>query len=580
VAAADATAAYRAFTEVWKDRFTPSETPRTVVLASSIGARGPDGMSRESKVALWLLGVSAIVLLIACSNVANLLIARTLERRRELAVRVALGVSRSRLIRMLLAEAALLSIVAAGVATVIGIVASRVVQKVLLPNIVWSDSVLDVRALGFTLLIAVVCMLLAGLAPALQGSRTDVAEGLKASSRQVAGGRGHLRFALLLAQAALSMILLVGAGLFVRSLRNLATRDIGVDRDRVLRVTMPLRRFGFDSSQVDAIYSAAVPRISSVPGVSGVALTSMTSPMGGATSQGFSVPGMKTPRFELGGPYESAITAGFFRTLGARIVAGRDFTADELARGARVVIVNETLARGYWPTESPLGKCVTFGGDRTCSQIIGVASNILQFSVVKDDRAIAYAPITHPGVTERLPGAMLVRVDEMSPEIVARIRREMQALAPTMPFVQVRSYGELIAPELQPWRLGATMFTLFGVIAVVIAAIGLYSVLAYWVSQRTHEIGVRMALGAQRADVIRLVAGQASRAVGLGLLIAVPIALGASRWVADMLYETSPRDPLVYGGAALVLVVATMVAAVVPARRSSAVDPAQAIRTD
>jgi predicted permease len=575
----EATLAYRRVRAEFKDDFGPDTVP-TVVLSSIIGTRSPNGVSRESKVSLWLLGVSAIVLLIACSNVANLLIARTLERRREIAVRLALGVSRSRLVRMLIAEAGLLAVISAVLALVIGFYGGRFVQSVLLPDIVWSDSILDLRILGFTMAIALLCMLLAGIVPALQGSRTDVAEGLKASSRQVAGGRGRVRFVLLLTQAALSMILLVGAGLFVRSLRNVATRDIGVDRDRVLRVTMPLSRFGFDKTQIDGIYHGSADRVRAMPGVAGVSLAGLTYPMGSASAHGFQVPGIQRPKFALGGPYNSLIEPGFFETMGARLVAGRDFTEAEVRNRARVVIVNETLAKGYWPNESPIGKCVLFGEDKTCSLVVGVVNTMLQFSVVKDERAIAYAPFTHPGVDALTPGAMFVRLTEWNPSFVASIRREIQALAPTMPFVQIRSVGELLEPQMQPWRLGATMFTLFGTIAVVIASIGLYSALAYWVSQRTHEIGVRMALGAQRRDVIQLVAAQSATAVLIGLLIALPITLLASRWIADMLYETSPRDPVVYAGAASVLALATLVATIVPARRSSAVDPAQAIRTD
>ena len=575
---AQATPVYQELMRQWNENRRNTEA--AVVLSSVIGTRSPEGVSPESKVSLWLLGVSAMVLLIACSNVANLLIARTIERRRELAVRIALGVSRSRLVRMLLAEAGLLALVSAAVAVVIGILASRVVQQVLLPTIAWSDSVLDLRALGFTLGVALLCMVLAGIVPAMQGSRTDVADGLKASSRQIAGGRGRIRFALLLAQAALSMILLVGAGLFVRSLRNVATRDIGVDRDRVLRVTMPLSRFGFDTNQIARIYQLGVNRLRVVPGVTQVALAGETYPMGNASASNFSIPGVKRVDIPGGGPYNSVITPGFFETMGARIVAGRDFTDADVRNAARVLIVNEMIAKAYWPHESPVGKCAMFGSDKTCSTIIGVVNTMLQFSVVKDDRAIVYAPFTHPGADSPLPGVMMVRLSESTAAMIPLIRREIQALSPTMPFVQVKTYGELLEPQMQPWRLGATMFTLFGVIAVVIAGIGLYSVLAYWVSQRTHEIGVRMALGAQRGDVIRLVAAQSSKAILAGVLIALPIALIASRWIADMLYETSPRDPVVYIGAALVLGLATVAATIVPARRSSAVDPAGAMRSD
>jgi len=577
-AAAQATAAYRGLVREWKESFRDSTS--AVVLSPIIGTRTPNGIRREGKVSLWLMGVSGIVLLIACANVANLLVARTLERRREIAVRMALGVSRSRLVRMLLTESALLAILGSAAALAIAFGASRLVQRTLLPNIVWSESVLDARVFTFTLGITVLCMLLAGLAPAVQGMTTKVSEALKASSRQVAGGRGRLRFMLLLAQAALSVILLVGAGLSVRSLRNVVSREVGIDRDHVLRVTMPLTRFGFDSLQIEEIYRRGVERLGAIPGVTNVAVARLTVPMGNASASQFSVPGVERPTLSGGGPYNSAVTSGFFATIGAAIIRGRDFTAAEERTKARVVIVNEAVANAYWPTTSALGQCAKFGGDSVCSEVIGVVRNVLQFSLINDDRAIVYAPAHHPGTRGARPGAMLVRVSGDPGAIIPVIRRELQALAPTMPFVQVKPYSELVAPQLQVWRLGATMFTVFGAIALIIAAVGLYSAMAYWVSQRTHEIGIRMALGAQRSDVVRLVALQSSRAVVAGLMLGGVAALVASRWITDMLYQTSPRDPAVYSIAALVLTLAAAVASIVPARRSTAVDPIQAIRTE
>jgi len=578
VAQEQATAVYRGLVREWKESFRDSTS--SVLLSSLIATREPRRISRESRVSLWLTGVSAIVLLIACANVANLLIARTLERRREIAVRLALGASRWRVARMLIAEAGLLAVLGAALSLAVAMGASRLVREVLLPNVVWSDSVVDARVFAFTLGIAVLCMLLAGLAPALQATGTKVSEGLKASARQVAGGRGRLRFMLLLAQATLSFVLLVGAGLFVRSLRNVVARDVGIDRDSVLRVTMPLSRFGFDSAQVEDIYRRGVERLRAMPGVAGVGVARLTVPMGSANASGFSVPGVERPKLALGGPYNSSVTAGFFTTIGAPLIRGREFTPAEENGGARVLIVNETLANAFWPNANPIGQCAMYGADSTCSEVIGVVRNVLQFSLLNDDRAIVYAPPRHPGNTDARPSAMLVRVTGNPGAVVPAIRRELQALAPTMPFVQVRSYSELVAPQLQPWRLGATMFALFGVIAVGIATVGLYSVMAYWVSQRTQEIGVRMALGAQRSDVVRLVATQSSRAVVAGLVLGGLASLAASRWIADLLYQTSPHDPVVLGLAALVLALAAVAASIVPARRSTAVDPARAIRTE
>ena len=578
VATAEATAAYRALVRGWKDERRDSTS--SIVLASIIEARTPDGLSREGKVSLWLMGVSGIVLLIACANVANLLLVRTLERRREIAVRMAMGVSRGRLVGMLLTEAALLAVAGAVVALGFALLGSRLIQDILLPSVVWRESVVDARVFGFTLGITVLCVLLAGLAPALQGLSTRVAEDLKASSRQLAGGRGRLRFGLMLVQAALSVVLLIGAGLLVKSLRHVASRELGIDRERVLRVSMPLSRFGFDAPRIEEIYRRGTEQLRTLPGVAGVGVARMTVPMSSASASNFEVPGVEPPPMPRGGPYNSAVTSGFFATIGATMVQGRDFTDAEERTPARVLVVNEAVAKAYWANASPIGQCAIFGSDSVCSTVIGVVRTVLQFNLINDDRAIVYAPPSHPGVDGAPPGAMLIRVAGEPATVIPAIRRTLQGLSPSMPFVTVRPYSELVAPQLQPWRLGATMFTLFGGIALVIAAVGLYSVMAYWVSQRRHEIGVRMALGAQRSHVVRLVALQSSRAVAAGLLLGAAGALIASRWIGDLLYETSPREPMVYAGAALVLALASVVASVVPVRRSTAVDPAQTIRAE
>jgi ABC-type antimicrobial peptide transport system permease subunit len=213
--------------------------------------------------------------------------------------------------------------------------------------------------------------------------------------------------------------------------------------------------------------------------------------------------------------------------------------------------------------------------------IVGVVEDILTFRLVGEERAMLYLPPSHPAFGNKPAAALLVRVgDGDAGALIPVIRREVQALAPNMPFVQVAPYEDLVAPQLRPWKLGATMFGIYGIIALVIAAVGLYSVLAYWVSQRTHEIGVRMALGAQRLDVLRMVALQSTRAIGLGIVIGAALAAFGARWVADILYETSPHDIGVYGIAALVLAVASLIAAVVPTHRSTRIDPAAAIRTE
>ncbi len=578
LAESQGTAAFR--NEIRAEKQPWRDSVGTVVLGTLIGTRTPDGVSPESRVSLWLMGVAVIVLLIACANVANLLLARTFERRREIAVRVALGVSRARLLRQLLSEAALLAGVAAIASVVVAEWASRFVERTLLPGIVWTDSVLDTRILAFTLGAAVLCILLAGAIPAAHGMATDVSDGLKSSSRQIAGGRGKLRQALLATQAALSIVLLVGAGLFVNSLRNVVRRDVGIDIDHAMAVSMDLSHLGFSRPDIDATFQTALARATTVPGVKTAAMVWTTVPGATASAMSFAVPGLaKKPQLSGGGPYYGGIGANFFAAIGARIVRGRDFTPSEERAPTRVMIINQMLADAYWPGANPIGQCARLGSDSTCTTIVGVAQNIMLFRMIKDDRAMIYLPPLHP-MLDGPPSAIIVHTAGDPGLVIPELRRAIQSVAPNMPFVSIRPYSEVIAPELRPWRLGATMFTLFGVIALIIAAVGLYSVMAYWVSQRTHEIGVRVALGARTSDVVRLVTLQGSRAIGAGIVLGAAIALFASRFIADMLYETSTHDPRVYIGAALVMVLAGAAASVMPARRSAKVDPAIALRSE
>jgi ABC-type antimicrobial peptide transport system permease subunit len=244
------------------------------------------------------------------------------------------------------------------------------------------------------------------------------------------------------------------------------------------------------------------------------------------------------------------------------------------------MLINKMVADAYWPAGDAIGQCVKLGSDSTCTEIVGIVQNIMLFSLVNDDRAMLYLPPTHPAFGHKPPGGLLVRTAGDPAALMPMLRDELQGLDPNMPFVSITPYASIVAPQLQPWRLGATMFALFGAIALLIAAVGLYSVIAYWVSQRRHEIGIRIALGAQPGDVVRLVAWQAGRTIGIGLIAGGAVAVVASRWVADLLYDTSPHDPAIYGTAAALMLAAAAIAALLPARRSAAVDPAIALRAD
>ena len=244
------------------------------------------------------------------------------------------------------------------------------------------------------------------------------------------------------------------------------------------------------------------------------------------------------------------------------------------------MLINQLVANAYWPTGNAIGQCVRLGSDSTCTRIVGIVQNIMLFSLVNDDRAMLYLPPTHPGFGDKPPGGLLIRASGDPAPLLPLLRNELQSLEPNMPYVSIMPYASIVAPQLRPWRLGATMFTLFGAVALLIAAVGLYSVIAYWVSQRTHEIGVRIALGAQASGVVRLVAWQAGRTIGIGLVAGGVVSLVASRWVAGLLYATSPREPIVYAIAAVLVIIAGALASVLPARRSATVDPALALRAE
>ncbi|HWH51756.1 MAG TPA: FtsX-like permease family protein, partial [Gemmatimonadaceae bacterium] len=580
VATSQAATAYHADHATW-DHSYAADTTATAVLGPIIGTRRPDGVSSEAKVSLWLMGVSVIVLLIACANVANLLIARTVDRRREIAVRLALGVSRARLVRQLLTESALLAAIAAAAALFVAQWGARLVERQLLPGIVWTGTVIDGRVLAFTLAAMAICVLLCGLTPAIAGARHDAADSLRGSTRQIAGGRGMLRSALLVTQAALSLLLLVGAGLFVKSLHNVNHRDVGITLDRVLLVTMSLESAGFTPDRTRQTYEAGVDRVRAMPGVEHAVAIASAVPLRSATAVGISGAEVDGQRdLPGGGPYLGVVPSEFFPTIGAQLATGRNFTSSEDRVPSRVAIVNQIVANAYWPGHNPVGNCVRLGRDSACTTIIGVVQTVMLFSVVNDDRAMVYVPPSHPFLGKTTPSAILVRASGDPDALAPLIRHELQTLSPNMPYVSADSYASLVAPQLRSWRLGATMFTVFGAIALAIAAIGLYSVLAYWVSQRQHEIGVRMALGARRADIVRLIAMQASRAVVAGLALGGVAAAASSHWIASMLYATSPLDLSVYVTSGIVLGGAALIACVVPARRSAAVDPAIALRAD
>jgi predicted permease len=559
----------------------PDTTSRGL-LSSVLPSRQRE-ISPERRVAALLGGVSVLVLLMACANVANLLLTRAFGRRREIAVRLALGISRVRLIRQLVTESVVLA-TAGGVAALLVVRwGSAFVQSVLLSDFAWPDTPIDGRVLAFTAAATVAVGLIAGLVPAYQGSDPHLSRTLREGTRGSGLSRSRTRTMLLLLQAATSVVLLVGTGLFVRSLRNVRNVDLGVDIDRLLTATIDLRSVGIDSAAADDYFERVRENASKLPGVA--AVTYADAPPFGDWSLGtsLSVPGRDSLPRTTESPYWTFVRPDYFSTVGTRIVAGRSFTdADMVSGAAPVVIINEAVAKWIWPGQNAVGRCVRVGADsEPCSDVIGVAATTHRSGIVEDAGPLqVYMPMRRgrSSVRARL---VLVRPRAVEPEALTEpVRRVMQTAAAGVPYANVRPMHDALNSELRPWQLGATMFAAFGFIALLLSSLGLYSVVAYTVAQRMHEMGVRVALGAQVADIRRLVLAQGLRIAAVGVAAGTIIALVSGRFVASLLFQTSPRDPIVFGVVIAVLLGVATIASLVPARRATHADPLAALHAE
>lgn len=546
-----------------------------------VAANGPGLKSKEEQIAVRLVGVSMIVLIIACANVVNLLLARAVRRRREIAVRLALGVARGRLIRLLVAESAVVAIIAAAMAVIVAYWGGATLRAVLLPDVHWSTGPLDVRVIVFALGTALGAGLIAGLIPALQSASPELTSALKIGAGSEAVQNSRLRSSLVVAQSALSVVLLVGALLFVRSLDNVRHLDLGYDAASTVTVSA---RFdpgqGTNSSYGPKITELA-ERLRNVRGVEAVGLSSMQ-PMGG-----FSWVSYFTETDSLGSrpgffPTGTGISRGYFAATGIRILRGEDFAPRGGVR-SQSVIVNETMARVLWPGRDPIGQCIRFGArSEPCYRVSAVVADARRGEVLEKEKAaqfylsfydlpdsVHYAP---DNVTLRIPPE---RFANASREIRTLIRAEFPAGIPS-----ITRLSDYIDPQYRPWRLGALLFSGLGVLALIVAVVGIYSTVSYGVNQRIHEFGVRIALGASVGDVLKLVVGGGVRTVVVGIGIGVFLAMVAGRLIASLLYGIEPKDPTVLATVSVTLVVISVLAALAPAWRAARVDPVTALRAD
>jgi predicted permease len=556
-------------------RATELAKPRAIA-APVMRERGPN-QGGDSKVATWLVGVAAIVLLIACANVGNLLLARAFARRREVAVRLALGVSRGRLLRQLVTESLLL----AGLGAVAGLALAQwgggVLRGALLENVDWPSAFGDARVLLFTGGAAIVAGLLTGIAPAFHAGRGDIASTLKAGAREGTYQRSRTRLSLLIVQGALSVVLLVGAGLFVRSLRNVQTLDLGYDGTRVMYAEVKMRGVKLDSTGSDALRQRLLDAARSLPFVESASRT-VTVPFWISMTQDLYVAGIDSVS-RLGDFYSHVVSPEYFETMGTALRRGRAFTAADVPNAPRVMVVSESMGRKLWPAGDPIGQCVRIGADTMpCTSVVGVVQDTKRGSLSEDDGLQYYLPIEQLGSGQG--GGLFVRARGDATPWTDALRRELQKAMPGVSYVTVTPLEEILGSQTRSWKLGATMFTVFGLLALLVAAVGLYSVIAYNVAQRTHELGVRVALGAQSPDVVRLVVGEGVRVSVIGIAIGSVVALGAARYVGPLLFDVSPKDPVVFSIVAAVLLAVALLASFVPALRASRVDPSVALRAD
>ena len=543
--------------------------------------------SAESRVSKWLFAVAIIVLAIACANVVNLLLARALRRRREMAVRLTLGAGRWRVIRLAIVETLALAFAggAAGLAVAYGI--GSVTRTKLLPDVEWTSPPVDLKLVGVSALVAILVGLVVGLVPSVQASTPDLTASLNAGAREGGGRMGRIRATLTVAQAALSVVLLVGAGLFMRSLQQVRALDLGLQPNRVLTFSVQRTGLALITDSVERLRErerrlSFYPMVAEVlgrrPDVEAVSLT-----IGLAFTSGFGedirVPGRDSvPRLKGGGPYLNAVSADYFKTVGTRVLRGRSFSTGDRAGTEPVAIVNETMTATLWPGEDPLGKCFMIGQSPACTTIVGIAVNARRFRLREDEAMAFYIPF---GQEQSIGGTqLLVRPRGEAAGLVNEVRRELSELDPSIIFVNAGVLQDRLDPQIRPWRLGASMFSLMGALAFLVAALGLYSVMSYLVTHRTHEMGVRIALGATSSDVMRLIVRGGLALAITGVAIGLALALAAARFIEPLLFDTSPRDPVVFGGVALALLSAAVIACIVPGARAARVNPMEAMRVE
>ena len=522
-----------------------------------------------------LFGIVAIVLLIACANVAGLMLARASARRKEMGIRLALGAGRFRLARQLLTESAMLAMLGGALAIVVAFWLMYWIRASLPDEVrdaAWQiEFAPDWRVLSFTLGLSIATGFLFGLAPALQSSKPDLIPTLKDSGGSFSHrGGGRLRSALVVAQIALSLVLLISAGLCVRTLQNLQAVNLGFETENMLTIKLDLGRQNYSEAQGREFYQRLLERVQSLPGVQAASLA-INVPLSTSGWGGIAVVDNQ-PLFSI--PYY-VVTPGYLDTMGIPLLAGRQFTEQDDARSARVAIINETFARQVWPNQNPVGRLFRRGQEPV--EVIGVARDVKDIILEDDTPRAAYFPLAQQYKDDM---TLHLRAATKPELLIAAVRQEIRALDPKLPLYDVKTLEEYRRDYLFKKRFQAALIGGFGLLALALASLGLYGALSYSVAQRTQEIGVRMALGARAGDVLRLVVGQGIRLIAIGVALGLAGAFAAALVLKSLLYGVSATDPLTFIVIPLLLTLVALFACWIPARRATEVDPMIALRCE
>jgi predicted permease len=556
----------------------------------SSGAKGFSRVRATFQAPLFTLMIGvALLLCIICANVANLLLARAIARGREMAVRLALGAARGRLIRQLLTESIILAMLGAATGLLVAWWGSHAILALASDgSAIPLQLAMDIRVMSFTLAVSFFAVGLFGLVPALRASRVELASSMRANAHAVAGSalghrgqRAPLGKLLIAGQVALSVVLLVGAAMLVRSLRNVQSVDVGMDRDHLVILDVDINAHGYSGDRLATLVHTLHDRVAAVPGVAAVSYSENGIFSGSESTTFLQIPGfVAREQSDSSMAYDQA-GAGYVHALGGRLLQGRDFSSIDEGRATRTVLINQAAAQFYFPNTSAVGKFIHFQ-DTIAVEVVGVIADTRDHTLNGAPLRRVYLPFLHRDVALGQPVVLRfeIRTAGDPAGLVQQIRREVVAVDPSLPINGLAPLRTLMQQSIREERLVAKLATAFGALALLLAGIGLYGVMTYAITRRTGEIGLRVALGAQRQDVLGMVMAESLRLVGVGLVIGLPLALASTRLLRAQLHDVPTADPVSLIIAVSVLTLSAIVAVMVPAARASKVSPIVALRAD